>query len=143
MRIQRHQSQYNNIYLSLLCNSRNLTTRSSRSGSGRSKSSNQGPITDEVEEDADILSYDSDDDPSWGPKNDKNQKNKAEADVVQSFIPRKRKRIGPDEIGVKKVKNITAAPTPVVAPINSTPSSSTPAPATPTTPTEKAGKVPR
>ena len=99
--------------------------------------------TDEVEEDADILSYDSDDDPSWAPKNDKNQKNKAEADVVQSFIPRKRKRIGPDEIGVKKVKNITAAPTPVVAPINSTPSSSTPAPATPTTPTEKAGKVPR
>ena len=142
MRIQRHQSQYNNIYLSLLCNSRNLTTRSSRSGSGRSKSSNQGPITDEVEEDADILSYDSDDDPSWGPKNDKNQKNKAEADVVQSFIPRKRKRIGPDEIGVKKVKNITAAPTPVVAPINSTPSS-TPTPATPMTPTEKAGKVPR
>ena len=139
MRSQRHQSQYNND-LSLLYNSRNLTTRSSRSGGGRSKSSNQGPITDEVEEDADILSYDSDDDPSWGPKNDKNQKNKAEADVVQSFIPRKRKRIGPDEIGVKKVKNITAAPTPVVAPINSTPSSSTPAPATPT---EKAGKVPR
>ena len=125
-------------------NSRNLTTRSSRSGGGRSKSSNQGPITDEVEEDADILSYDSDDDPSWGPKNDKNQKNKAEADVVQSFIPRKRKRIGPDEIGVKKVKNITAAPA-VVAPINSTPSSApTPAtPTTPTTPTEKAGKVPR
>ena len=123
-----------------MCNSRNLTTRSSRSGGGRSKSSNQGPITDEVEEDADILSYDSDDDPSWGPKNDKNnQKNKAEADVVQSFIPRKRKRIGPDEIGVKKVKNITAAPAPVVAPINSTPSS-TP---TPATPTEKAGKVPR
>ena len=125
-------------------NSRNLTTRSSRSGGGRSKSSNQGPITDEVEEDADILSYDSDDDPSWGPKNDKNQKNKAEADVVQSFIPRKRKRIGPDEIGVKKVKNITAAPA-VVAPINSTHSSAlTPAtPTTPTTPTEKAGKVPR
>ena len=58
MRSQRHQSQYNNNDLSLLCNSRNLTTRSSRSGSGRSKSSNQGPITDEVEEDADILSYD-------------------------------------------------------------------------------------
>ena len=124
-------------------NSRNLTTRSSRSGSGRSKSSNQGPITDEVEEDADILSGDSDDDPSWGPKNDKNhQKNKAaEADVVQNFIPRKRKRIGPDEIGVKKVKNITAAQA-VVAPINSTPSSA-PTPATPTNPTEKAGKVPR
>ena len=143
MRSQRHQSQYNNNDLFLLCNSRNLTTRSSRSGGGRSKSSNQGPITDEVEEDADILSYDSDDDPSWGPKNDKNnQKNKAEADVVQSFIPRKRKRIGPDEIGVKKVKNITAATPAVVAPINSTPSS-TPTPATPTTPTEKAGKVPR
>ena len=142
MSSQRHQSQYNNNDLSLLCNSRNLTTRSSRSGGGRSKSSNQGPITDEVEEDADILSYDSDDDPSWGPKNDKNnQKNKAEADVVQSFIPRKRKRIGPDEIGVKKVKNITASPV-VVAPINSTPSSKS-TPATPTTPTEKAGKVPR
>ena len=125
----------------ILCNFRNLTTRSSRSGGGRSKSSNQGPITEEVEEDADILSYDSDDDPSWGPKNDKNQKNKAEADVVQSFIPRKRKRIGPDDIGVKKVKNITAAPT-LVAPINSTPSSAL-TNATPTAPTEKAGKVPR
>ena len=48
----------NNDLSLLLCNSRNLTTRSSRSGGGRSKSSNQGPITDEVEEDADILSYD-------------------------------------------------------------------------------------
>ena len=119
-----------------MLSSRNLTTRSSRS-SGR-KSSNRKSVTEtEIEEDED-LSADSDDDPSWGPKTDKN-KNK-EADIVQNFIPRKRKRIGPDEIGVKKVKkNVNSSqPTPTppvskqssVTPILSKPSSILSTPAT-------------
>ena len=75
--------------------------------------------TDEVEDEADILSHDSDDDPTWAPKNsDNNSVNTVskESEIVQNFTPRKRKRIGPGDIGVKKVKNITTVPPATEAP---------------------------
>jgi len=110
---QEKQQQNQNTVLPIIINTKTLSTsnpplRSSRS-SGR-KTSNRGskgqgsnPSGDKDDlEEEDILSHDSDDDPSWGPKKDKN-KNK-ESDIVQNFVPRKRKRIGPDDIGVKKSK---------------------------------------
>ena len=123
--------------------SSNPPSRSSRS-SGR-KTSNRGskgqgsnPSGDKDDlEEEDILSHDSDDDPSWGPKKDKN-KNK-ESDIVQNFVPRKRKRIGPDDIGVKKVKNVVAAPTAVVTPAPTITIPPSPAPS-PALTTEKAPK---
>ena len=75
--------------------------------------------TDEVEDEADILSHDSDDDPTWAPKNsDNNSVNTVskESEIVQNFTPRKRKRIGPGDIGVKKAKNITPVPPSAEAP---------------------------
>ena len=62
----------------------------------------------------DILDHDSDDDPTWGPKGDKDKANgNSESNIIDSFKPRKRKRIGPNDICVKKVVKPNPIPVPV------------------------------
>ena len=73
------------------------STRGTRS---KAKKVNVQEVQDEIEDDTEsILSHDSDDDPTWGPKkNDKNKEMPEVNNLVQTFQPRKRKRIGPDMI---------------------------------------------
>ena len=58
----------------------------------------------EVEDELDsILDHDSDDDPTWAPKNTAQEPTK-ESELFLNFQPKKRKRIGPDEIMKKPEK---------------------------------------
>ena len=89
------------------------STRGTRSKAAK-KVNVQEQVQDEIEDDNEsILSHDSDDDPTWGPvkKNDKNNKEQLPEvnNLVQTFQPRKRKRIGPDMIlKNKKPKEIVS-----------------------------------
>ena len=89
------------------------STRGTRSKAAK-KVNVQEEVQDEIEDDNEsILSHDSDDDPTWGPakKNDKNNKEQLPEinNLVQTFQPRKRKRIGPDMIlKNKKPKEIVS-----------------------------------
>ena len=53
---------------------------------------------------------------------------------MQNFVPRKRKRIGPDDIGVKKVKNVVAAAPAITAPAPTITIAPSPAPSSAPTP---------
>ena len=78
-------------------------------------------VEDEIEEEESLLSDDSDDDRTWAPKkNDPNKTDPKVNNLIQTFQPRKRKRIGPDMV-LKKKEKPSAPPatpvTPIVAPI--------------------------
>ena len=78
-------------------------------------------VQDEIEEEESLLSDDSDDDRTWAPKkNDPNKTDPKVNNLIQTFQPRKRKRIGPDMVLKKKEKPSVptppATPAPIIAP---------------------------